>query len=110
VFDGVGNLYVANRNNGTVSVFAPGATTPSAILTGLAGPGILAFDASGNLYVLNNDIGNGSRPELDTENFLLKAQAVELFQHFDRLGDGTIQVVEIKHGLPFRMLIAEAAA
>jgi hypothetical protein len=53
---------------------------------------------------------NGPRPELDAGNFLLKTQVVELFQHFDHLGDGTIDVLEIKHGLPFRMLVAEAAA
>jgi len=53
---------------------------------------------------------NGPRPELDAGNFLLKTQVVELFQHFDQLGDGTIEVLEIKHGLPFRMLVAEAAA
>jgi hypothetical protein len=53
---------------------------------------------------------NGPRPELDAGNFLLKAQVVELFEQFDRLGDGTIEVLEIKHGLPFRMLVAEAAA
>jgi hypothetical protein len=53
---------------------------------------------------------NGPRPERDAGDFLLKTQVVELFQHFDRLGDGTIEVLEIKHGLPFRMLVAEAAA
>ncbi|GIW90171.1 MAG: hypothetical protein KatS3mg109_0603 [Pirellulaceae bacterium] len=53
---------------------------------------------------------NGPRPELDAGDFLLKAQVVELFEYFDRLGDGTIEVLEIKHGLPFRMVVAEAAA
>jgi len=53
---------------------------------------------------------NGPRPELDAGNFLLKSQVVELFRHFDELGNGTIDVLEIKHGLPFRMLVAEAAA
>lgn len=53
---------------------------------------------------------NSPRPELSADDFLLKTQVVELFQHFDQLGDGTIEVLEIKHGLPFRMLVAEAAA
>ena len=38
---------------GTVSVFAPGSTTPTATLTGLDVPWSLAFDANGNLYVAN---------------------------------------------------------
>ncbi|MCL6508149.1 MAG: hypothetical protein K6T59_14125 [Bryobacteraceae bacterium] len=50
---------------------------------------------------------NGPRPELDAGNFLLKTQVVELFQHFDQLGDGTIDVIEVKHGLPFRMVVTE---
>jgi hypothetical protein len=53
---------------------------------------------------------NGPRQELRASNFLLKNQVVELFEHFDRFDGGTIEVLEIKHGLPFRMLIAEAAA
>lgn len=53
---------------------------------------------------------NGPRPERDAANFYLKTQVVELFQYFDRLGDGTIEALEIKHGLPFRMLVVGAAA
>ena len=39
-FDSSGNLYVANfwNDHGTVSEFAPGATTPTATLTGLNDP------------------------------------------------------------------------
>lgn len=51
---------------------------------------------------------NGPRPERDAADFLLKVQAVELFRHLDRLGDGTVQSIEVKHGLPFRMLVADA--
>ncbi len=49
-FDSSGNLYVANRGNGTVSKFAPGSTTASATYSAA---GALAFDSSGNLYVAN---------------------------------------------------------
>src|SRR5262249_8415521 len=55
--DAGGNLFVANygfQGSGTtVSVFAPGSTTPSATLTGLAGPIALAVHAGGNLFVAN---------------------------------------------------------
>ena len=44
-----------------MSEFAPGATTPSATLTGLNGPPALAFDASGNLYVANYGRHHGER-------------------------------------------------
>jgi hypothetical protein len=53
---------------------------------------------------------NGPRPESGTADFLLKTQVVELFQHFDRVGNGTIEAIEVKHGLPFRMLVPEAVA
>ncbi len=53
VFDAAGNLYVANGSDGTVSKFAPGATTPAVTFNASASfvPDNLAFDAAGNLYV-----------------------------------------------------------
>ena len=45
---------------------------------------------------------NGPRPELRVSNFALKQQVIELFELFDNIGDGTIDMLEIKHGLPFR--------
>ena len=53
---------------------------------------------------------NGPRPEAAATDFLLKQQVVELFSLLDHLNDGTIAVIEIKHGLPFRALVADAAA
>jgi hypothetical protein len=52
---------------------------------------------------------NGPRPELDADDFLLKAQVIELFGHFDRMGDGTIGSLEVKYGLPFRLTVEESA-
>jgi hypothetical protein len=53
---------------------------------------------------------NGPRPELATDDFLLKQQVVELFGLFDELRDGVIDVLEIKHGLPFLMIVTEVPA
>ena len=53
---------------------------------------------------------NGPRPELALDDFLLKRQVVDLFAQFDELQDGTVELLEIKHGLPFRMLIREIPA
>lgn len=52
---------------------------------------------------------NGPRPEAAIEDFALKAQVVALFHSFDELGDGVIKVLEVKHGLPFRMAMEDAA-
>jgi hypothetical protein len=49
---------------------------------------------------------NAPRLELAKVNFLLKAQLIDLFHHLDELGNATIELLEIKHGLPFRMLVA----
>ena len=59
LFDKNGNLYVANGLGNNVSIFFPGATSPSQTFTGaltnpLSNPTSLAFDASGNLYVTND--------------------------------------------------------
>ena len=53
---------------------------------------------------------NGPRPELSWQDFPLKSQVIELLTCLDELSDGTIEVLEIKHGLPFRMLVPRAAA
>ena len=52
---------------------------------------------------------NGPRPEAAIADFALKAQVVELFRYFDELGDGVVEFIEIKHGLPFRMAVEDAA-
>jgi len=77
VFDGKGNLWVANYGNATVVEFAKnqlgatGAPTPAVTLSGSAfdGPWGLALDSGGNLWVSNyiNDlISQFSSPQLTT--------------------------------------------
>ena len=53
---------------------------------------------------------NGPRPELDASDFKLKSQVLELFRYFDQVGNCTVDVIEVKHGLPFRMFVAGVAA
>lgn len=52
---------------------------------------------------------NAARDERTLGDFTLKAQVVELFDELDRLGDGVIDVLTIKHGLPFNMHVNLAA-
>lgn len=44
---------------------------------------------------------NGPRPEAGLPDFGLKAQHRDLLRLLDELGDGTIAVLSVKHGLPF---------
>jgi hypothetical protein len=53
---------------------------------------------------------NGPRPELAAVDFLLKQQVVALFAFIDELQNGVIDVLEVKHGLPFRMIVTEVRA
>lgn len=53
---------------------------------------------------------NGPRPEFQSGDFALKSQVVELFRTLDDLRAGVIDVLEIKYGLPFRMIIREVTA
>jgi hypothetical protein len=53
---------------------------------------------------------NGPRRERETADFSLKSEVVELFAYFDQLKNGTIDVLEVKHGLPSRMTVTEATA
>jgi len=50
---------------------------------------------------------NGPRPEMSSSDFTMKTQVMELFEHFDRLADGTEVTIEVKYGLPFRMSVEE---
>ena len=52
---------------------------------------------------------NGPRPELKADDFLLKQQVVELLAYFDEVRDCFIELLEIKHGLPFRMFVRQPA-
>ncbi len=52
---------------------------------------------------------NRPRPEAGLDDFTLKRNVIELFETFDRLGDGTIKQLEIKGGLPFGMTVEEQA-
>lgn len=52
---------------------------------------------------------NAARDERTLDDFTLKAQVVELFDELGRLGDGVIDVLTIKHGLPFNMHVNLAA-
>lgn len=53
---------------------------------------------------------NGQRVEAGIGDFVLKSQVVELLRFLDQLRDGVIDVLEIKHGLPFRMIVRGDAA
>jgi len=53
---------------------------------------------------------NGPRPEAEKEDFALKAHVRELFDHMEAMGDGVIGCIEVKHGLPFRMILEESIA
>lgn len=53
---------------------------------------------------------SGPRPELEKDDFLLREPVIELFEHLKRLGDGRIAVIEVKHGLPYRLVVEQPAS
>ena len=53
---------------------------------------------------------NGPRPELSCDDFLLKKQTVELLEAIADLGNGTVLIIDVKHGLPFAVEIELAAS
>ena len=50
---------------------------------------------------------NSPRTESVYGDFELKRQVIDLFDQLERIGDGLIHSLEIKHGLPFAMDIEE---
>ena len=53
---------------------------------------------------------NLPRSESRLADFALKQHVVELFTVLDRIGDGMIRRIEVRHGLPFTMTMEESAA
>lgn len=49
------NLFEADNGSGNINEFTPGGA-PSMFVSGLTGPGPLAFDSAGNLYAGNNGV------------------------------------------------------
>ncbi len=48
--------------------------------------------------------------EIDADDdFVLRAEVIEFFSYLDQLGDCVIEVLVVKHGLPFQMHVARAA-
>lgn len=39
-------------------------------------------------------------------DFALKRAVTDLFEHFDRLSDGSVVTIEVRHGLPARLIVA----
>jgi hypothetical protein len=50
---------------------------------------------------------NGMRPELEAGDFALKREHIELFEQLRRFGNGTIECIEVKGGLPFRLMVEQ---
>jgi len=53
---------------------------------------------------------NGPRPETTKQDFVLKAQVRDFFAQVEALGNGVIHSLEVKHGLPFKMIVEENTA
>jgi hypothetical protein len=53
---------------------------------------------------------NWPRPELTIEDFALKSSVIEFFDHLSRIGDGTVESIEVKGGMPFKLVVIAQAA
>ena len=54
---------------------------------------------------LKLDATDGPRPESGLDRFPLRNQVERFFTQIARLNEGTVEVIEVRHGLPFRMVI-----
>jgi hypothetical protein len=50
---------------------------------------------------------NGPRPELCQDDFLLRAPVIEFFEHLNRVGEGRIPLIEVRYGLPARLVLEQ---
>ena len=52
-------------------------------------------------------VDSESRAELEAADFILKREHIEFFETLKRVGDGLIETIEIKSGLPFRLTLEQ---
>ena len=53
-------------------------------------------------------LGNAEpAPPRPNGDFQLKGQVIDLIRELDALGDGVVEAIEVRHGLPFRVLVNE---
>ena len=50
-----------------------------------------------------------ARPASESNDFALKRAITDLFGHLDHLADGTVVTIEVRHGLPARLILAGEA-
>lgn len=48
-----------------------------------------------------------SHPLIECEDFALREEVLDLLAQMKRIDDGVIQLVEVRHGLPVRMVLEE---
>ena len=58
----------------------------------------------------SSSVSKTARDQLAKDDFLLRAPIIELFEHLMRVGDGRIAVIEVKYGLPFRLIVEQRAS
>jgi hypothetical protein len=54
---------------------------------------------------LKLDTADGPRPERRLDRFELRSQVERFIGQVARMKDGTVERIEVRHGLPFRMVI-----
>ncbi|MBZ5622138.1 MAG: hypothetical protein LAQ69_25930 [Acidobacteriia bacterium] len=51
------------------------------------------------------DADEGERPEADLADFMLRGEVRRLFAHLDQLQNGTVERIEVRSGVPRRVII-----
>lgn len=64
------------------------------------------FNPAPMVYVeVKLDAAAAPRPEMESADFELRSEVVRLVEQFDDLGDGSIERIDIRHGVPRRVVI-----
>jgi hypothetical protein len=54
-------------------------------------------------------IDAAKQPVPTNDDFALKRSVTDLFAHLERLGNGSVVAIEVRHGLPARLIVTRAA-
>jgi hypothetical protein len=65
------------------------------------------FDGASTFKEIKLGSENYPRPELHQSDFVLRNEVLELFRYLDELGNGRIPLIQVRSGLPCRVVIRQ---
>lgn len=62
------------------------------------------------IHEIKLGVESNHQADFEKSDFQLRAPIIELFEHLQQVGNGRVAVIEVRHGLPLRLLLERPLA